>query len=189
MLDSIVNECLAVGVTVRFESSEFVEVEGSPCSGYFDDEAKLLVVATGNPEWMFILYHEYSHFRQWSKSSPVWEDYKKQSDIDVFKWLDGEEYQEEEIYKAIDAVMLVEHDCEKRVINLLKSVGYNSSVIEEYSQKANAYVLFYHQVKATRKWYATDAVPYKTESIWRNMPKVLVENPLSEDSIKLVRGG
>ena len=42
---------------------------------------------------------------------------------------------------------------------------------EEYAQKANSYVLFYHLVKKHRRWNKIGQEPYSLKEVWSQMPK------------------
>ena len=48
-----------------------------------------------------------------------------------------------------------------------------SPIIEDYAQRASAYVYFYSFVKQVRKWYKIGKEPYNNKKIVHKMPKNL----------------
>lgn len=166
------------GVSVAFEHTGHVECAGVPCSGFFDPELKLLSVATDRAmsDWTTTALHEFQHLRQWAEDCQEWRDFESVdagSVLDV--WVAGsEEFDPAHVKRAVSAVLNLELDCERRTIDFLSRYSLPISA-EEYAQKANAYVLFYHEVHRSRRWYRPDLAPYRVERIWRRMPTSLWE--------------
>lgn len=162
----VIRRCWSLGVFVQLSPKEVIDIgDGVPCSGYFDDEHELpvLAVATGKPEqeWLKVLLHEYGHASQWAEQAPCWIRSKKAANwID---WLEGKPVKG--IAEAIEAAREVEADCERRTIRLIKELGLDID-IESYTRAANAYVHFYNLMATHRAWFAKGKAPY-------NVPEVL----------------
>ena len=170
----VTKQCEESGVELRVVDKPFVEI--SPligCSGFFDEKEKVLAVAIGKSveAWSTTLAHEFCHMRQWIERAPCWLDVEhEQSDIVLENWLAGKEYGDHQLDKALRASMLVELDCERRTLLLLKDL--NAPIdLEQYAQKANAYIMSYVTVRRTRKWYDPLNPPYTNIDIWSKMPK------------------
>jgi hypothetical protein len=170
----LVIECAEKGISVILQNTDGVDLCGTTCSGYFDPENKKLVtsMATGIDEWFPILLHEYSHMQQWL-DDPVKFDELNKFDTVLSKWVAGTlELGAEDIKKYFADAMYLEGDCEKRTVELIKrrSIGIN---IEEYSQKAMAYVNMYHVLPNVRKWPHPTKAPYRLEKVWGLFPKIV----------------
>jgi len=113
---------------------------------------------------------------QWIEQTPSWTNsiLKDGSDLTepFWPWLKGEEYTTKEIRVAIDLLLKVELDCEKRSVAKIKRYGLDLD-ITTYIQKANTYVFLYHYMRDTRKWYPT---VYDVDLIWTKAPKVFVHD-------------
>ena len=166
------------GVKIIFENSESVPyiVGGFPCSGYFVDYVNpTLAVAMGKPkeEFAMVIVHESCHMDQWIEKSPPWNnnfiDGKESVDY-IDEGLSGKEFTPEELDNFIRRSIEVESDCERRTIEKAKS--YNLPInIEEETQKANSYILFYSMLKEVRKWNVSGKAPYQIKEVWSQMPK------------------
>jgi hypothetical protein len=66
--------------------------------------------------------------------------------------------------------MMIELDCERRTVELLRNLQAPID-LDEYTQKANAYVMSYVNVRKTRKWYDPLNPPYSDEALCAIMPK------------------
>jgi hypothetical protein len=162
----------------------FVEpAPGVQCSGFFSPQEGLHI-AIGKPisQWVTVLAHEYCHLLQWRKSAKVWKDVEFSIGKDSFdsstvidEWLGGKEFSEEVLDRAFDAIISLELDCERRTALLLKKLKAPID-IEEYTQKANSYVLFYRECRKTRKWYDPLSPPYEQKEIWSKMPSTFQYN-------------
>ena len=74
------------GVSVKFVNTDTVTSNGSVCSGYFDHNKRLIVIATKYPDvWPQVFIHEYCHFLQWSGTGKRF----FQNDYDIDDWLNG----------------------------------------------------------------------------------------------------
>lgn len=166
-----------VSLVLDFENN-YVLANSLPCSGYFDDKNLKLVCAIGTkkPEdWFGTLLHEYSHFEQWKEQCSAWVNSQPKNGINsdelMDQWLSGKDF--DNITEVLESIAYLEFDCEQRTsykMNLFNDI-FN---VEDYIQKANAYVAFYKILSKTRKWYNPDSAPYLLESIWKNMPKTFL---------------
>lgn len=151
-------------------------VGGFPCSGYFVDyETPTLAVAIGKPvnEWTMVLAHESSHMDQWSEGAPEWKDNfvnGKESVDYIDEWCSGKDFSEEELDDFVKRSIAVERDCEMRTIQKAKEYQLPINIDEE-TQKANSYILFYTMIKETRKWNKPGRAPYQIKEVWSQMPK------------------
>lgn len=179
----ILKQCKKYKVTANLTRENSVEASpGVRCSGYFDDETLVLACALGKPEddWLRILIHEFCHVEQWVEQCKAWTDYdfarQDENGMSIDDWLDGTiEATHEQLWPMCIASMNVEADCEKRVVQKCKD--YNLDIdVEEYIQRANAYVYYYHIVLKKRAWYKTGREPYTLREVWSKMPKTFPEN-------------
>ena len=149
---------------------------GYPVSGYFIDYGKpRLGVAIGCPDdmWIPILAHESSHMDQWIEKSPFWINSfidGKEAVDHIELWVNGKEYNEEELNKIFNAAIDVELDCEKRTIEKIKK--YNLPInIEIEIQKANCYPWLYIMIKRLRKMEKVSPLP---REIWSKCPDIFI---------------
>jgi hypothetical protein len=161
----ITRRCWALGVYVQLSPKDAIDIgDGVPCSGFFDDEhgIPIIAVATGKPktDWLKIMLHEYGHATQWAEQTPLWNICKKTGSwID---WLEGKSVRD--IQKAIETSRDLEADCERRTVRLIRELELDID-IEAYSRAANAYVHFYNFMLIHRKWFAKDKAPYKVPEV------------------------
>lgn len=140
-------------------------------NGYFSEEwdgsPPTLAIAT-NSNSLDTMIHEYCHMQQFLESHPTWMALASRGQM--WNWLSGIDYPDDVITESVLAYMNVEIDCEKRAVEFHQEwdTGIN---IEEYIQKANAYILFYRYLREYRKWYEPQYEPYNLGSVWKNMPQ------------------
>lgn len=156
--------------------------DDKPCNGYFQDGDKpTLAVACGQSfrKWLLVLVHESCHMDQWIEQVPEWTNnllgtYETMDIIDL--WCDHKiELSEEQLDEYIAIAREVELDCEKRSVEKIKE--YNLPIdIDEYIQKANAYVWFYTMIKETRQWYKIGREPYNIKRVWSALPTHFVDD-------------
>ena len=156
-------------IEVVLTSGKYIKISPTiQCNGYFDGDK--LVVACGKPEkhWLSILVHESCHMDQWIKKLKVW---KKSADLDVTdEWLNGDRFRKKTVNESIRRSIMLELDCEKRAIKKIKEFGLPID-IKQYTQRANAYILWYIYLKKVRKW---NPPAYKERRIYSKMPKRLL---------------
>ena len=138
------------------------------CTGYFDDESRTLQVAMKQRDAFEILVHEYSHLTQWIDKVPVYTKANKYL-LAVDEWIAGTDLPEIVIDTAIQGIVDLELDNEKRSAKLIDKYGLSVDK-ESYVKKANAYLYFYHWMRKTRKWCSPNNPPYRNKNIVAAMP-------------------
>jgi hypothetical protein len=88
---------------------------------------------------------------------------------DIFAWTNGKRLTKKKVQAYIKGVLAVELDCEKRAVENIKKFGLPCD-IDDYIQKANAYVYFYQFVLKRRKWYSPGKAPYEIPEVYSKMP-------------------
>lgn len=177
-LETVTKKCNLLGVTLNLADSQGVEFQNTKimCNGYFvDNPIPTLAVATKKDvnDWFLVLLHEYSHMEQWEEKSSAWINNKMEkgeaSDL-IDSWLNHEiELDDQTLDKIFQINIELESDCEKRAIHNITKFNLDINH-QEYAQKANSYVLFYHLVKKHRKWYKIGQEPYSLKEVWSKMP-------------------
>lgn len=122
------------------------------CSGYFDDQDKVLAVACGKPfeDWIEILIHEYAHMQQWLKDDR-WDKWTNAC-LDLWMWLDKEKIMNSSQLKVVlDNMIELERDCEIRALDIIKK--YNLPInASNYKRKANLYLYSYRLMPILKKF-------------------------------------
>ena len=174
--------CEENSVDIVLTNTKSVALTGSSVesNGCFEetegDEVGILSCAVGKPieEWLPTFVHESCHKDQCVERAACWVD-NYFGDLDsmglIELWL--EKYVElspQQKMRYFSASILVELDCEVRSVDKIKQ--WNLPIdTDEYIQKSNAYVLFYHIVRLTRQWYEIGREPYNVHDVWGRMPK------------------
>lgn len=163
-------ELIAKGVSIHLIAKDKV----GKWSGYFDDTAPELKMATGKPkeEWLPIFVHEYCHFLQWQDEN-FSDDHIDWDAIE--EWTDGnKKMKREAIVPLLYGARDVELDCEKRTLELIRR--YNLPVCQEdYTKRANSYIMFYtFLAKKAPKYgvgtWCNKMPPYRVPEIFEIMP-------------------
>jgi hypothetical protein len=123
----------------------------SKCSGLFYMDSKdnpIIKVAKGSlseEEWFGVLLHEYCHFLQWRDDSKLWNNFCNHDITYSQIILKPAKYKKELI-----ALMELEINCEKRVVNIIK----NNKLFnyKTYVQSANAILYKYAVLYKYHKW-------------------------------------
>jgi hypothetical protein len=151
-----------------------VYLDGIPCSGFFDENKKILKVAGHNSDWFSILVHEYCHFLQYINQTKYYVIYETRCNYDFFLWINREiNLNKKTIRKIIYYTIDMELECEKMTVNLIKK--YNLPInIRKYIRGANAYLLFHNYVLKYRRWYKTK--PYHLEELENTMKPHFLKN-------------
>lgn len=162
VVNEITRRAWRFGCAVVMSPEDGVLADGMRCSGYFDgdSEVPVLAVARKSPRWLGILLHEYCHLTQWAEGAPVWKGDKNAA---WQEWLDGKPVRG--VKQQIALSRELEADCERRTIRLIKELNAPIDV-DHYTRGANGYIHFYNIIAEKRKWYLPDRRPY-------NMPTVL----------------
>ena len=139
------------------------------CSGYFDDENRILAVAMKNPDSLGVLVHEFCHlmqyldstrgrFRRWSIATAAL------GKLDT--WLSGKPVAN--LKRAVGYARDLELDNEKRTVAMIQKWDLPVD-IDDYIKKANAYILFYNWMHKTRKWSNPSNTPYGNPKVYKYM--------------------
>jgi len=173
----IITECAKKGVSVHMENKKFVKTDNTKCSGFFDEDGKVLMVATrkAQRDWLPVLSHEFCHFQQWSEKDPVFTDTSENPELDqdMWEWLDGENIPMARVNRSLKAYQRLELDCERRVVQHIEDFGL-SILEDEYIKMANVYVLFYSLLAQTRKWYKKP--PYECGELLKVIPDQFIKS-------------
>ena len=184
-LDYTKNELTKNNVKLKLSNTEKLKLRnGIFCSGYFDTEREdniILACAINKPlhQWFMVYLHEYGHFMQWKDNSFYFDKKDKRyikSDEIIDNWIDGKNYPQDIIIKAIRFIQKCELDCEKKVVKLIKKFNFPID-IGEYIQEANSYIHFYNYVLIRRKWIPKRSPPpYEIKNIKKIFPKRFMNN-------------
>ena len=166
------SECKKHGIKFLLKRSKYVIVSKSiRCSGWFDSEAKELVVAGQKRNWLATLVHEYGHLTQWLEQCKEWVAAEGIDNID--DWLNGKEIKNPR--KALARTRDLELENEKRSVRIIKE--WNLPIdIKDYTRRANAYVQFYNYIFYTRRWCTPKNSPYRNPKVYKFMPSVFKMN-------------
>jgi len=175
----VVTQTTKYEISCRFEAAPFYLDDNVPCAGFFDDENKVLVVATKKPEieWLEILVHEFSHFEQWRDKCPIWIADINGNDpsTQFFDWINGKDLEADELNFCLKIARDCEADCERRTVENIKKFDLPID-INKYIKKSNAYIYFYNHIKNTRKWSEPNESAYTNEEIVNAMPNKFVDD-------------
>jgi len=148
--------------------------DGTFCSGYFDEDGKILAVATDKPEkeWFETFIHEFCHFEQWNEKDPIWDSCYLKNGSDVLDLVMQDfrgdiKLGDKKITRYLDLAAKLEKDCEIRALDKIKSYKLLKDV-RPYTKKANSYITFYYTMRDLRSWCKTP--PYKVKPIIDVMP-------------------
>jgi len=141
------------GAEVCFVDDVFLtDVDGQKCVGWFDGEKGNLSVATKRPQNLFlsILVHESSHLDQWVENRYLWDKLNPGYTL-FFEWLGGKICKREHLEEAVQDIIRLELDCEKRAIK--KILQYNLPIdLDKYKRRANSYLYAYLYFFEKRTW-------------------------------------
>lgn len=177
------------------------------CLGCFEivgGVPNLIVAIGGEKETAYGTFlHEYFHFMQWKEGVEVYKnEYLTTKEAKRFRrffnkkvkniecgmildyWKTGQyELNDSDLSSFTKRTILVERDCEERVIALLKEHKVSKKYINDYTQSANMYLIKYLYQKKHRMWK-------DTEKAYKKMPKVLLKleelESLSEEYENLI---
>lgn len=175
LIKFIKEDCAKSDVKVIVENSDHVMAGGCPCSGYFDSDNKVIMLAKRAKGAKMIMVHEYCHFLQWKEQCEAWVNYMKYNDEDYFTpWLANEvEIEKDKLDLIIRSAAELELDCEKRAVSFAKEKGIDFD-LDRYTKQANAYVLSYKIVHRFRKWNIPGSAPHNDNNVVEMMPSEFV---------------
>jgi len=145
-----------------------INVEGSRCSGCFDDNNITISVARKAPNFLDVLLHEYCHFLQWIQKSKIYNTADRHCSI-VVDWFGGKEYSVKTIKKAFYWVRKMERECEQFAVKLIHK--YDLPIDKKkYIKQANCYIYTHFIMEETRKFWMFKKNPYKNKAVQKTMP-------------------
>lgn len=171
----VVRELLSHNFSVLLYSTEKLE---DNCGGWCwideDENKKEFAVAMKHNMGFEILIHEYSHFLQWKTDRAFWDSTLKTYDV-LFDWIADLtlEVDELELEQSLKDIISIEHDCEKRVLKMVKNNPIENFDTDKYIRASNAYIWSYHLNKELRK---KPTNPIYSEKVLPYMPNIFNEN-------------
>jgi hypothetical protein len=163
-------------VVLNFTEDQTIDCDGISVGGYFAaDGSATLSLALGAETWMETLIHEFCHLTQWADYSPAWnsgilDEQGTEASVLVDYWFAGlVELNSEQLDAYFGSMIEVELDCEIRSVKMIRKhkIPFN---LKLYIQRANAYVLCYHEYRRRRTWNIPGKAPYLIPSIVEAMP-------------------
>jgi hypothetical protein len=149
----VVRELLDYGFSVLLYNTEQLP---DSCGGWcsIDEYEKEFAVAMKHHMGFEILIHEYCHFLQWKEDRRLWDKSMSTYDI-LFDWISYPslvhnafikdcKITDEELDQSLHDILELEHDCEKRVLKLVKNCPIEDFDTDKYIRAANAYLWSYH---------------------------------------------
>jgi hypothetical protein len=155
----VVRELLSHGFSVHLHQKEHIDGYG----GWFgtDTNEEEFVVAIKHHMGFEILIHEYCHFLQWKTDRKLWDKSNETYDI-LFDWISNKDSaaSDEQLNQSLHDILEIEHDCEKRVLKLIKNSPIEDFDTDKYIRAVNAYLWSYHinrelRLKPKRPIYST----------------------------------
>jgi len=180
----VVRELLRNDFSVLLYNTEKLE---DNCGGwcYIDDNdnTKEFAVAMKHHMGFEILIHEYCHFLQWKYDNKLWNKSMATYDI-LFDWISFPllkfsldikdcDYTTEQLDQSLHDILELEHDCEKRVLKLVKHNPIEDFDTDKYIRAVNAYLWSYH---LNREFRQRPSTPIYSERVLPYMPNVFNEN-------------
>ena len=134
-----------------------------------------------------ILIHEYCHFLQWKTDRKFWDSTLKTYDV-LFDWIANPtlEVSEDDLQQSLKDIISIEHDCEKRVLRMIKNNPIEDFDTDKYIRAVNAYIWSYHINKELRKRpvnpiYSERVLPRMSNTFNENVSYYLDKKNLSSD--------
>jgi hypothetical protein len=178
-INDLVRRTAELGVKLRMEQAEHLVYEGTKCSGFFVHipEPVLAFPLLGSESETTML-HESQHMEQWHENCKAWRDHMVTSTIGaedlLFLWIDGKvEMNNVQSHGFAQLACNVELDCDKRTVRLmrrLKKEGKTDIDVKVYTQKANAYAMFWKFVGESKRWYEIGRQPYVLPEVYEEFP-------------------
>jgi hypothetical protein len=184
----VVRELLANNFSVLLHNTEKLE---DNCGGWCwidDDENKReFAVAMKHHMGFEILIHEYCHFLQWKTDRKFWDSTLKTYDT-LFDWIADPklEVSEDDLQQSLTDIISIEHDCEKRVLKMIKNNPIEDFDTDKYIRAVNSYIWSYHINKDLRKRplnpiYSERVLPYMPIEFHEDVSYYLDKNNLTSD--------
>jgi hypothetical protein len=147
---------------------KLVNVGGYRCEGFFDENKKIIKIASQCNNFLETLVHEYCHFLQFISKSKIYQKSNYAGYI-IDTWFNGENYSPEKLKRAFFLVRAMELDCEKRAVKIIKKFNLKIDQIL-YTKRAHCYIYSHFMMEKTRKFYAFKKSPYRSSVVLKIMP-------------------
>ena len=172
-LEDLKRQCKQHKIKLIFGRGRTVLIEGSIRStGYFDSGERELAIGKNRPDWLQLLVHESCHIDQWVENTKVWRDEDKLGNDVLDKWLLGKDFDRRKVKRALNNIIRLELDCERRAIQKISEYDLPINTCT-YIQKANAYLFYHHRVFQKRLWQPG---VYESTIITNAMPNKMLSN-------------
>jgi len=144
---------LKLGYKIILTHGASVNLGGGRCSGYYDEQNKVLKVALGKGwEHSFCVFlHEMQHHAQRMDPKSIWHTKISDNHTKFFQWLAGKNFRNPRVL-AMSALVL-ERDCERRALAEIRKKYSHLIDPEVYAIKANAHLAGYFWVYQNRRWF------------------------------------
>jgi len=164
----VVRDLLSHNFAVHLHNKDNIDGYGGWFSTDIGEEE--FVVAMKHHMGFEILIHEYCHFLQWKTDRKFWDDSSEHYDT-LFDWVKDKslEISEENLIKSLHTILEIEHDCERRVLKLVKNNPIQDFDIDKYIRAVNAYLWSYHINKEFR---TRPKNPIYSSRVLEHMPNV-----------------
>jgi hypothetical protein len=135
-------------------------INDNAVAGWFDEDAKEIVVSLKCEDYLENLVHEYNHFLQLIECEPKYLVLSRgDSNMleELWGWLDGDfEFVSVKRKNIVfSSVLEMELDCERRSVEMIKKYELPIS-LENYTHAAWVYIHYYNYVKKYRTWLCED---------------------------------
>jgi len=162
----VIRQLLSYGFSVHLHQKEHIDGYGGWIGTEKDQEE--FVIAMKHHMSFEILLHEYCHFLQWQNDRQLWNKSMETYDI-LFDWISNKEsvISDELLNQSLHDILEIEHDCEKRVLKLVKNCPIEDFDTDKYIKAVNAYLWSYH---INRELRIKPKRPIYSERVLEHMP-------------------
>lgn len=138
IIKQIRSECKKYNIRFYLSKGKYVISRGQKCGGYFYPSERILC---GTKHVITTLVHEYCHMQQWIEQCDIFKKCDGTFDL-ICEWLNGKQFPDKQINKALNLQSLLELDCDKRATKFLRKMEYFN--VSRYIQKSNLYSLLFY---------------------------------------------
>ena len=162
---------------IQLVNRQNISYESGKCSGWCDGQT--IAVAIKNPLAEEVFVHEFCHMNQAIEKSQFWKE-----DYDFWTLLEKKQLDIKHWDKIMDVIAL-ERDCEKRALALSKKWSLFDN--EDYAQKANAYLFYYHFIFLKQKWMDSTSIyhPFILEEMRKKLLPLNYFNDINMELMNL----
>lgn len=165
------NHLADYGMKLVIGRGKTVNTDGFRCSGFFNEDLKVIKVAGKAENFLAILVHEYCHFLQYLNNSKIYEKSHRAGYV-VDNWLKGKNFDTKLVKRSFFLVRAMERDCEKRAVKVIKK--FKLKIDEKlYTKKAHCYIYSHFLMERKRKFDSYIKNPYKSQTVLKIMPSTM----------------